>query len=177
MPMKMKPIVPVLAVLALLVLGWPRPSHALNLCLLNCTCSVSATALPFNSYNPLSGSPTTSIGTVTASCKLTVSTGGLAQLVSYTLSLSAGQSGSFSSRSLARSGGGGALGYNIYTDSGMTTIWGDGTGGSQQQSGSLTVLVLGASVSNMFSAYGKIPAGQTVAGGSYGDTIVVTMSF
>ncbi len=175
MPMRLKLAlaIPLLALLALL--ATPRPAQALNLCLLNCTCGISATAVPFGGYDPLSGSAATAVGTVTAGCQLSVSTGGIAQIVSYNLLLTAGQSGSFTSRTMT--GSGGALGYNLYGDPGMTMVWGDGTGGSLTQGGLLTVLLLNAQVSNSYSVYGKIPANQRVGSGGYGDTITVTMSF
>ncbi len=175
MPMRLKLAlaIPFLALLALL--ATPRPAQALNLCLLNCTCGLSATAVPFGGYDPLSGSAATAVGTVTASCQLVVSTGGIAQIVSYNLLLSTGQSGSYTGRAMA--GSSGSLGYNLSSDPGMTTIWGDGTGGSQMQGGLLTLLILNASVNNSYSVYGKIPANQRAASGGYGDTITVTMSF
>jgi spore coat protein U-like protein len=175
MPMKRLAGLGVGLALLLVVLCWPRPAQALNLCLLNCSCGVSASAVSFSTYDPMSGSPATGVGNVQVSCTLLVA--GLAQIVIYNVSLTAGGSGSFTNRTMARMGGGSPLSYNLYSDPGMATIWGDGTGGSQQQSGSITVLLLGAAVNSNYPIYGKAPASQQVAGGSYSDTITVTMSF
>jgi len=161
--------------LALLVLCWPRPAQALNLCLLNCSCGVSTSAVTFGTYDGLSGSPATAAGNVQTTCQLL--SAGLAQVVVFNVGLSTGASGTFTNRTMAKIGGGGSLSYNLYSDSGMTTVWGDGTGGSQQPGGSITVSILGQPISQNFPIYGKIPANQKVAGGGYTDTITVTMSF
>jgi spore coat protein U-like protein len=164
------------AFLILLALAvWPRRAEALNLCLLNCSCGISTAAVTFGSYNPLSSSNGTATGNVQVSCQLL--SAGVAQIVIFNVGFSAGQGGSFTGRAMARIGGGGSLAYNLYLDAGMTTIWGDGTGGSQQASGNITVSILGAPVVSNFPIYGKLPALQQIAGGSYTDTITVTMSF
>jgi len=175
MPMKLLTGIALALGLALVVLCWPRPAKALNLCLLNCSCGVSTALVTFGSYDVLAASPTTAAGNVQVSC--TLLSGGIAQVVVFTVSLSSGNSGVFSSRTMARAGGGTALRYNLYDDSGMTQIWGDGTGGSQQQGGSITAALVGTPVSANYPVYGKIPANQTVAGGNYSDTITVSMSF
>ena len=66
-----------------------------------------------------------------------------------------------------------ALTYNLYLDASRTTIWGDGTGGTQAYSDpsakknqSVTVTI-----------YGRIPAGQDVSAVSYSNTITATINF
>jgi spore coat protein U-like protein len=161
--------------LVLVVLCWPRQAQALNLCLLNCSCGVSTSAVTFSTYNALSASAATAVGGVQVSCQLL--SGSIAQLVAFNVGLTSGGSNSIAARTMARVGGGTALAYNLYSDPGMTLVWGDGTGGSLQQSGAITVLLVGSPVSSSFSIYGKIPPNQQVAGGNYTDTITVTMSF
>jgi spore coat protein U-like protein len=65
------------------------------------------------------------------------------------------------------------LSYNIYTTSGYSAIWGDGTGGTVTQSFS-ALLSLGTVT---YATYGRIPAGQYIAAGSYGDSITVTLMY
>jgi spore coat protein U-like protein len=161
--------------LLLAVLCWPRPAQALNLCLLNCSCGVSTALVTFGSYDALSGSPVTAAGNVQVSCQLL--SGSVAQVVAFNVGLSTGGSGAFGTRTMARVGGGGSLGYNLYSDGGMATIWGDGTGGTQQQGGVIVALLVGTPVVANYPVYGKVPASQQVRGGSYSDTITVSMSF
>jgi len=66
---------------------------------------------------------------------------------------------------------GSVLAYNLYLDSTRLTIWGDGTGGTGTFSGMGTGSDVGTTV------YGRIPAGQNVAVGTYSDLITVTVTF
>jgi spore coat protein U-like protein len=61
--------------------------------------------------------------------------------------------------------------YNLYLDAARTIVWGDGTGGSQ--TGPM-VTTRGAGGTTTAYVFGRIPAGQDVAAGVYGDTIRVT---
>ena len=149
---------------ALVLAAAPRPAHALLCGTILDPLSVSATALAFGSYNASSPTPRDATGSVTVSCGL-----GLDLLPAFTVSISAG-SGSFATRKMAF--GASRLNYNIYTDGGRTTIWGDGTAGTVTQSYS-TVLVLG---SITYTAYGRVPVGQYVASGAYADTRVVPVT-
>jgi spore coat protein U-like protein len=123
------------------------------------TCGVSTALVTFGSYDALSGSPVTAAGNVQVSCQLL--SGSVAQVVAFDVGLSTG----------------GSLGYNLYSDGGMATIWGDGTGGTQQQGGAIIALLVGTPVVANYTIYGKVPASQQVKGGSYSDTITVSMSF
>lgn len=137
------------------------------------SCTVSATGPAFGTYNPLSGSPLLSNGSVTATCTLTGNTN---TTVNLTSSYSAGNSGNFSSRSMKS--GTNVLSYNLYYDAAFTQIRGDGTGGSLTGSASLTLTTSSRTQSVPASTiYGRIPAGQDVAAGSYTDTIVVTVTY
>jgi spore coat protein U-like protein len=127
--------------------------------------SVSATALNFGNYIP------TGAGTANTSVKVSCGLLGLDLLPNFTLSLSAGSATAPSGRYLGMSGS--RLNYNIYADPGFATIWGDGSGGSVTQTFN-SVLSLGAIT---FTGYGRIPAGQYVAAGSYADIITVTVSY
>jgi spore coat protein U-like protein len=133
------------------------------------SCSVAATSVAFGAYDPLNASPTNSVGTVSVTCSVTL----LALLWSWDIKLSAGGSGSLVTRQMTS--GASQLNYNLYLDSGRTTIWGDGTGGSAYPS-PLILLAIGTTTHN-FPVYGRIPAGQDRGAGAYTDTIVVTIEY
>jgi spore coat protein U-like protein len=125
---------------------------------------VSATAMSFGTYNAASPSATTANATITVSC-----VDAARELPNFTVALSTGGSGTYSPRRL--SSGANTLSYNIYTTAGFTSVWGNGTGGS------VIVSDNGAVNSVSFTAYGRVPAGQYVAAGSYTDTITVTVTY
>lgn len=134
------------------------------------TCSTSATSLSFGSYNPFTVTPLDSSGTVTVSCSL----GGLLSLlVSYQIKLSAGGSGTFSPRRM--SSGGNTLDYNLYTTSGRTTIWGNGSSGTGSVSDGY-LLGVGTTVRN-YTVHGRVPAKQNARAGGYLDSITVTVEY
>ncbi|MCL4525893.1 MAG: spore coat U domain-containing protein [Gammaproteobacteria bacterium] len=134
------------------------------------SCSVTATGVAFGTYVPSSTSNST--GTVTVSCSAT-----LGLLFSWTIALNAGvnSGGSFSNRRMAS--GNSYLSYQLYTNSGHTTVWGDGTGGTSTVPGSCLISVLGIPCTGSATAYGQIPALQNPSPGSYSDTITVTVTY
>ena len=64
------------------------------------------------------------------------------------------------------------LNYALYTDSGHTTLWGDGAGGT-----TATIDGTGNGISQSSTIYGRVPAGQTVPAGGYADTVNVTVTY
>lgn len=149
---------------ALMLAAVPRTAFAVA------SCSASASPIAFGSYNPFNVSPTDSTGTITVSCSL----GGLVSLaVSYTIRLSSGGSGSYVPRRM--SFGANPLGYNLYTTSGRTTVWGDGTGGSATV-GDAYLLGIGTTVRN-YTVHGRVPALQNVRSGGYTDSVTVTVEY
>ena len=124
-------------------------------------CGVSATPVAFGTYPPFSGTPTDSTGTVTVTC-----------LGSATISiaLSTGGSGSYATRYM--NNGAVHLLYQLYSNAGRTTVWGNGTGGTVTVSDTLTGFA-----SRNYTVYGRIPALQGVNPGAYADTITVTVSY
>jgi len=130
-------------------------------------CNVSATAVAFGIYDPLSGSPDDSTGTINVHCTFL-----LALPLSYEVRLSTGGSGSYAARTLAS--GGNTLSYNLYTSASHATVWGDGSGGT----GTVSFSSLGLLSHNRnYTVYGRLPAGQDAAVGSYSDTITVTLDY
>jgi spore coat protein U-like protein len=134
------------------------------------TCTVTTqTPIGFGNYNPFDSAAIDTTGTVNVTCTALIA--GL--LVNYTVALDAGLYGTFTTRKMGN--GGNRLNYNVYTDSARTTIWGNGTGGTATNSGFCTI-VLG-SCSQNFTGYGRLPALQNAAVGSYSDTITVTVTY
>jgi spore coat protein U-like protein len=65
------------------------------------------------------------------------------------------------------------INYNVYTNAGMTTIWGDGTAGTTTYTGTNfagTNTLAG-------TAYGFVPGGQDIAPGAYTDTPTVVLGW
>lgn len=121
------------------------------------TCTVDTSGISFGSYNPLQSSDTESTGTVQLNCD---------SMVAASVALTAGR-GTYDARMM--SNGISGLQYNIYADPARTTVWGDGTQGSQPVS-------ISAQSANI-PVYGTVPAQQNVTAGLYTDNITVTVTF
>jgi len=133
------------------------------------SCNVSATAVTFGTYSPLSGSPNDATGTITVSCQVLL----IGLFVSWTIALNSGSSGNYGARQM-RSGTN-SLSYNLYTSAAHTSVWGDGTGGTSLVSAN-PFLIVGSDNVN-YTVYGRIPAGQDRAAGTYTDSITVTVTY
>lgn len=131
-------------------------------------CTISASPVIFGNYDPLSATAVTGTGTLTFQCQSGVTGGGIV----YIISLSSG-SGTYMQRTLTS--GPNVLNYNLYTNSTLTTIWGDGSAGSSTLSTAVTKSQASQGVTN--TVYGNIPALQDVVPGSYSDSITVTVTF
>jgi len=136
------------------------------------SCTVTATGPAFGVYNPLNASPTLANGLVTATC--TLLSGGTTT-VNLVSSYSTGSSGIYSNRTMLS--GTSVLDYNIYYDAAYTQIRGNGTGGSLTGSATITLTPGNPTGQAQGTIYGRMPAGQDVAAGSYLDTIVVTVTY
>jgi len=148
-------------------LAMPAPAQAACDILALCTCTVSATGVDFGSYNPVAVTDNDSSGTVRVRCSLVLALAG-----SYTIQLSRGSSPTYAQRTMTS--GASTLHYNLYTSNARNQIWGDGTGGSLSVTNTFTALL---GVDQTTTVYGRAPAGQNVAPGSYADTILVTIVF
>jgi len=134
-------------------------------------CSVSVTnSLTFGAYQPSVAS--TDTGAAEVSCISLDLTG-----VGYTVSLGPsgyGPGDRISTRYLNNTtNGGDYMAYNVYTDAGHNTVWGNGTIGGQF-SGSLSLLV----THRTHTFYGKVPAAQsTLLTGAFSENLIVTMTY
>ena len=129
------------------------------------SCTVnSVLPVAFGAYDFFDSSPVVSTGAISFECS------DLAPSDTVRIDLDGGAARSFASRTLLR--GGFALVYNLYLDAAHSLVWGVGTGGStfygpvQPGNGINTVIL-----------YGKIPAGQNVRAGGYGDTVTITVHY
>jgi spore coat protein U-like protein len=132
------------------------------------TCTIQASAVNFGSYDPFTSAPTDATGTVSVTCEAPASV-----LVSYTMLLSPGGSGSYASRTLAS--GSYTLNYNLYTSAAHAAVWGDGSAGTSTISDGYLLNV--GSVTRDYPVYGRILAAQNAAVGTYSDTITVTVNY
>ena len=133
------------------------------------SCDVTATSVPFGTYDPTSPSPLDATGTITVSCSVAL----VGLLASWTLALSPGNSATYSPRRL--SNGAATLQYNIFTTAAHSTVWGNGSGSTSVLSDSRLLLV--GNNSAQYTVYGRISPRQDVRAGSYSDSIVVTINY
>jgi len=122
-------------------------------------CTVGSAALSFGAYSPAAAS--TANSTVTVTC-----TNGTNATVSLNQGNNNNRVPSAGSRAL-NNGTTNFLGYEIYSDNGLTTVW--------NAANTQVIASTGAAIS--LTAYGRIPAGQNPATGSYNDTVTITVTF
>jgi len=130
--------------------------------------NVSVSNMNFGNYNPAIPSPLDSTFGVTLSC-VNGFFSNFATLPPVSISLSTGNSGNYGLRTM---NGPSKLNYQIYTDSTFSTVWGNGTGGSQSVSAGYN----GANSQTIYGQ-GQIQPKQFVKPGSYADTITVTVTY
>ena len=63
------------------------------------------------------------------------------------------------------------LGYQLYSNTGRTAVWGC-TAGTES-----TFTSANSATATVMNVYGRIPAGQNVAAGSYTDTVQINVTF
>jgi spore coat protein U-like protein len=137
------------------------------------SCSVSAPNISFGSYDVFAGSPITSTTTISVTCTLTG--GGGNTDINYAIALSPGLSNTFVQRTMKS--GTNALGYNLYSNSTRTTVWGDGSGAAPTVSGSMTVKKSAPTHTDSPTVYGSVPALQDVGVGAYADNITIIVTY
>lgn len=125
-------------------------------------CVVTATNLAFGTYDPTASSPTDASSAITVTC--TPGTG-------FTVGLNAGTTSGATVTSRQMASGSERLGYGLYQDVGRSVNWGNtpGTDTPAAATAGLTPAVL--------TVYGRVPAQQAAAVGSYADTVTITVSY
>lgn len=129
-------------------------------------CIVSATNLNFGNYRGVAALEGTS--NVVVRC-----TNGS----DYTLTLDTGGSNDYATR-LMSDGGAGTLEYNLFTDLAHNSIWGDGTAGNVDVTGTGAGMALGSAFTH--TVFGLLPdnaVNQAAPAGAYSDTILVTVEY
>ena len=94
----------------------------------------------------------------------------------FTVTLSTGSSGNFTSRTLVN--GSDTLAYNLYTSNTYTTVFGDGTGTTGRGSGTGAGMAIGNAQSVV--VYGQLLASANTGAfgaGTYTDTITATITY
>jgi len=126
-------------------------------------CTVSTSPVAFGSVNPLSGANVDATGGITVTCTNSTPWAAAAGVGS-------GTGATFASRVMTASTN--TLNYSLYTNSGRTTVWGDGSGTTA------TIAGTGTGSAQAITIYGRVPSGQiTAPPGSYSDTVTVTVSY
>lgn len=134
------------------------------------TCTASTSGLAFGTYSGPSGAASDTAGSVSVRCQ-----GTIAIAIPFTVGLTAGSGGSIAARTLVSVAN--RLNYQIYTNAARTQVWGDGTGGTTQVSGSIVLTLGNLSLLNTISVYGRIAARQNVPAGSYTDAVQVVVTY
>lgn len=136
------------------------------------SCNVTSTGnVAFGNYDPNDthlSTPLDATGSVTVRCT---------KGVAYAVALDQGANaagGSTAAAPLRQMSDGGTerIRYDLYSDAPRTTVWG-GTAATDLDNTETT----GPSSPDTLTVYGRIPAGQNAAEGSYTDTVNVTVTF
>lgn len=125
-------------------------------------CYVTTAPVNFGSATTLGGSLTAN-GAIKATCTMSDS---------YTIKLNAGgTSGATLADRRMQGPGTNVAHYQLYTNSGLTTVWGDGT------SSTSTVTGTGNATQQSYTVYGRVQSQTTPAPGSYSDAVTVTVTY
>ena len=127
-------------------------------------CTISVVPVNFGSYETLSSAPNYSTGEISVLC-----TSELPFLIKTNPGSHSG--GSFQPRKMYSAGTGDTLNYNLYRDTTLNEIWGDGTGSTSTNAG------VGTNIIQQFTIYGRLPGMQNVQGGNYADQVTVTVEW
>lgn len=129
-------------------------------------CTVSATGVDFGSYDVFVTTPLDSTGTVTVRCDQ-------APPADVVIAIGpSGTSGGFIPRQMRSASSPDRLNYNLFTNAGRSTVWGDGAPGTS------TVFLKNVTKNRpvVTTIHGRIPAGQNVSVGTYSDSLTVTIT-
>jgi spore coat protein U-like protein len=127
-------------------------------------CTITTAPLAFGSYDPVVANAAANLdgtGTVTVAC----TKGSTA-----TIGLGLGSNASGSTRRMT-DGSSNYLTYELYSDSGRSTIWTNSVGGL------LSPVAAPSKAPRSFSVYGRVASNQDVPAGTFNDTVVATVNF
>jgi spore coat protein U-like protein len=129
-------------------------------------CTVSANGVSFGAYDVFVSAPLDSTGTVTVTCDQ-------APPVDVMIAIGpSGTSGGFVPRQMRSVSLPDRLNYNLFTNAGRSTVWGDGAPGTS------TVFLKNVKKNRpeVTTIYGRVPPGQNVSVGGYTDALTVTIT-
>jgi spore coat protein U-like protein len=127
-------------------------------------CTIGTAALAFGSYDPVVANAAANLdatGTVTITCTKGAAT---------TIGLNLGSNASGTTRRLT-DGASNYLTYEMYSDSGRTTVWGNAGAAL------VTPAVAPSKAARNFTVYGRVTSNQDVPAGNYADTVTATVNF
>lgn len=124
-------------------------------------CTASAVTVAFGGYDPKAAGADDGTGSVTVNCSPNAA---------FSIALSDGGGTSYTTRRMLRTPAGYQLNYQLYSNAGRTTVWGDGSAGT-------SVVNFTSRATATQTVYGRITALQNVGAGSYSDTAVVTVTY
>ena len=125
--------------------------------IVNAACTASG-SINFGKYNPFLSTVTTTSTSINLNCEIPTT---------VTVGILHGNSGSFINRKMKS--GNEILNYNLYSDNGMSTIWGNGTLGTYQYSGTTNGILV------TIPLFAKIPSKQNVMPGIYIDNLIINL--
>jgi spore coat protein U-like protein len=126
-------------------------------------CSITTTAVAFATYDPVVANATAPLdgtGSVVVTCTKGAGT---------RIDLGLGANVAGTTRRMA--GGTDFLTYQLYQNTGRTTVWGSGAAAG------LIIPVAPSRAARTFTVFGRVPAGQDVGAASYSDSVVATINF
>lgn len=127
------------------------------------TCNITASPVNFGTTASLATAQSAS-GSLSVTCSNTMP---------YSIALNAGTTtgNTIAARRMSLNGSGpGIVSYQLYQDSGFSTLWGDGTSGA-------TYPGTGTGTVQSIPVHGRVPAQATPAAGTYRDTITATITY
>lgn len=124
-------------------------------------CTISATNLAFGAYVPAAALPHDGSSTVTTTCT---------QAAAYNIGLNAGTGTGATVAARKMTSGANLLTYSLFQDAARAVVWGNTIPTD-------TVALVGTGLAQATTVFGRIPALQNVAVGSYTDTITATVTF
>jgi spore coat protein U-like protein len=123
-------------------------------------CSVNASTLNFGSTGVL-GTALNVTSSIIVTCT---------NAAPYTVALDGGLSGATNPAQRKMSQAAQTVTYGLYQDASRTVPWGDSVGVN-------TAAGTGSGLAQTFTVYGRVPAQNTPAPGTYSDTVVMTISY